>query len=60
MQRSVTVGILWTGIILMFLNDLRKRLKRKRRRREGVNEEEEEKAKILKSTSNILDFRGYQ
>ena len=44
----------------MFLNDLQKRLKRRRRRRERVNEEEEEKAKILKSTYNILDYRGYQ
>ena len=43
----------------MFLNDLQKRLKR-RRRRERVNEEEEEKAKIFKSTYNILDYRGYQ
>ena len=42
----------------MFLNDLRKRLKR--RRRERVKEKEEEIAKILKSTSNILDYRGYQ
>ena len=44
----------------MFLNDLRKRLKRRRRRKERVNEKEEEMAKILKSTSNILEYRGYQ
>ena len=60
MPQSVTVGILWTYIILMFLNDLRKTLKRRGRRREMVDEKEEEKAKILKSTSNILDYRGYQ
>ena len=44
----------------MFLNDLQKRLKRRRRRRKRVNEKEEEKAKILKSTSNMLEYRGYQ
>ena len=60
MPQSVTVGILWTYIILMFLNDLRKRLKRRGRRREMVDEKEEEKAKILKSTSNMLEYRGYQ
>ena len=44
----------------MFLNDLQERLKGRRKRRERVNEEEEEKAKILKSTYNILDYRDYQ
>ena len=60
MPQSVTVGILWTYIILMFLNDLQKSLKRRRRRRERANEKEEEKAKILKYTYNILDYRDYQ
>ena len=44
----------------MSLNDLQERLKRRGRRRERVNEKEEEKAKILKSTSNMLEYRGYQ
>ena len=39
----------------MFLKDLQKRLKGRRKSKERVNEEEEEKAKIFKSTYNILD-----
>ena len=46
--------------MIMFLNDLQKRLKRRRRRRERMDDKEEKNAKILKSTSNILDYRGYQ
>ena len=45
--------------IIMSLNDLQERLKR-RGRREMVDEKEEEKAKILKCTSNMLEYRGYQ
>ena len=45
---------------VMFLNNLQKRLKGRRKRRKRVNEEEEEKAKILKSTYKILDYRNYQ
>ena len=44
----------------MSLNDLQERLKRRGRRREMVDEKEEEKAKILNSTSNMLEYRGYQ